>query len=128
MEILIHKSVDEDIKQCCRKKWYLGIDKEFPKVMRLLQAKGFLPGESPFHYLPKEITNKIFLHARICLPGSGTGKSKGPRIIYYINENRTEAKVLYIGGHKDNVYDTPKIVKVLEIRFLSGDFYHWTEA
>lgn len=122
MRVLVHERIDEDIKKCCRKKWYIGLDKELPRVIKLLQIKGFLPGEAPFHYVSDELKGNVF-HAGICLPSSGLGKTKGPRIIYYKNLFQEEIKVLYVGGHKDRVYNTPKIVEVLKSRFLSGDFF-----
>lgn len=121
MKILIHEAVFKDVKKCCRKKWYLGLDKEFPRVVRLLQIKGSLPGEAPFHYLPEELKRNV-LHARICLPDSGISKKSGPRIIYHINRGEGEVKILYVGGHKDRVYNTTRIVDVLTSRFISEDF------
>lgn len=55
MKILTHNAIKKDIKKCCRKKWYLGLDKEYPRIVKLLAFKGELPGESPFYYLPEEL-------------------------------------------------------------------------
>lgn len=67
MKVLIHNGVHEDIKKCSRKKWYIGIRNELPRIIKLLEIKGSMPGESPFHYVPKELESKTY-HAGICLP------------------------------------------------------------
>lgn len=126
MRILVHEAIFKDIKKCCRKKWYPGIDEEFPRVLRLLKIKCSLPGEAPFHHLPEGLHGETF-HAKICLPKVKLGKRTGPRIIYHIKEDKTEVKVLYIGGHKDRIYNTDKIIDVLVLRFISGNFYEWSE-
>jgi len=122
MRVLVHSGISKDIRKCSRKKWYIGIEDEFPRIIRLLQAKGFMPGETPFRYVPKELEGKTF-HAGICLPKCGIGKKKGPRIIYHIDHNEDQVKILYIGGNKDRKYNNShQIVKTLASRFLSGDF------
>jgi len=125
MKVVIHSEVYEDIKKCSRKKWYIGIKNELPGIIKFLQIKGIMPGEAPFHYVPEELKGKTF-HAGINLPKCGAGKKKGPRIIYYRNLNEDLIKILYIGGHKDRIYNNSyQIVDVLESRFLSGDFNPW---
>ena len=123
MRVLIHEEIGKDIKKCSRKKWYIGIENELPGIIKLLQAKGGMPGETPFHYVSIELQGKTF-HASISLPKCGFGKMKGPRIIYHIDKNESIIRILYIGGHKDKVYnDSRLIVRVLNSRFLSGAFY-----
>lgn len=125
MKVLVHNEVRKDIKRCSRKKWYTGVEKELPGIIKLLQAKGAMPGEAPFHYVPKELEGKTF-HAGICLPKCGIGKKKGPRMIYHVDRADALIKILYIGGHKDRIYNNSyQIVDVLSSRFLSGDFTSW---
>ena len=126
MKVLINVKVNRDLKDC-GKKLYRGIEEEFPRVLRLLNVKASLPGESPLCYLPKEINNLIILHARICLPNSGCGKSKGPRIVYFVDQKLQEVKVLYVGGHKDSLYNSHGFVKELYQRFISQDLYEWID-
>lgn len=122
MKVLIHSEVYGDIKKCSRKKWYIGISNELPGIIKLLQVKGAMPGESPFHYVPKELEGKT-CHAGICLPKCGMGKKKGPRIIFHRDYGEGVIKILYIGGHKDKRYnDCYIIVKILASRFLTDDF------
>lgn len=123
MRILVHELVDKDIKNCCRKRWYPGIDKELPRILTLLKVKLSLPGEWPLRHLPEGLCGKTF-HAKIALPKINIGKEHGPRIVYY-KEDETEAKVLYVGGHKDKIYNTNKIVDLLVSRFISDNFYEW---
>lgn len=125
MRVVVHSEICEDIKKCFRKKWYIGIENEFPGIIKLLQVKGIMPGEAPFHYVPEELEGKTF-HAGISLPKCGIGKKKGPRIIYYRNRDEDLIKILYVGGHKDRIYNNSyQIVNVLGSRFLSGDFTLW---
>lgn len=126
MKILVHQLINEDIRKCQKKKWYPGIINEFPRVLRLLSEKGLLPGESPFHHLPQGINSLIFLHAGINLPG--VGKSNGARIVYYVDRSNNEAKILYIGGHRDRVYNTARIVDLLSSRFMSTEFFYWSDT
>ena len=125
MKVLIHNDVRKDIRKCSRKKWYMGIENEISGIIKLLQVNGAMPGETPFHYVPKELERKTF-HAGICLPNCSMGKRKGPRIIYHVNHNEAVIKILYIGGHKDRRYNNShQIVNILASRFLSGDFFSW---
>lgn len=122
MKVLVHNDVHKDIKRCSRKKWYIGIGNELPGIIKLLQMKGAMPGETPFHYVPKELEGKTY-HAGICLPKCNMGKKKGPRIIYHVDHGEEVVKILYIGGHKDKRYnDSYQIVEILASRFLSGSF------
>ena len=126
MKVLINVKVDKDLKNCDRR-LYKGIKKEFPRVLRFLSVKASLPGEGPLHHLPREVNSLIFLHARICLPSSGHGKSKGPRIVYFVDQKSQEIRVLYVGGHKDDQYNSYSITQEIASRFLSGDFYEWVD-
>ncbi|TSC94420.1 MAG: hypothetical protein Athens101410_788 [Parcubacteria group bacterium Athens1014_10] len=75
-KILIHKEIFDDAKLVNKKKWYIGLGNELPRIFSLLICDGELPGESPMHYIKsKELLNKVF-HAGINLPQENTGKRK----------------------------------------------------
>lgn len=126
MKILVNVKVDKDLKDC-DKRLYKGIKKEFPRLLRLLSVKASLPGEGPFHHLPREVNKNIIMHANISLPNSGQGKRKGPRIVYFVDQKCQEIRVLYIGGHKDDLYNSYSIAEEIASRFISSDFYEWSD-
>lgn len=118
----IHRDViGRDLKKCL-KKWYIGLDKEFPRVLKLLIAERSLPGQSPLRGFQNELSGKIF-HARINLPQEAVGKRKGARIVYYLSFD-SDVLILYLGGHKDPIYNTSELVAVVKMRFRdNGDGY-----
>ena len=121
--VLLHLDVFDDLKLCRKKGWYKSLGQEMPRICRLLNQDGRLPGERSVHYIKLvDMQGKIF-HAGINLPNENVGKQKGPRIIYF-RETLFLCKVLYIGGHKDKKYDDSyKQVELIENRFGSGDRY-----
>ena len=64
------------------------------------------------------------LHARIKLPKASFGKSKGPRIVYVVDR---VIKVLYIGGHKDKIYNGQGFTEVIKKRLNDNTSYYSLE-
>lgn len=118
----IHRDVIKlDVDKCIKKHWYLGLDIELRRVIRLLQTDGGLPGQYPMRGFSGDYAGKI-LHARILLPNTNYGKSKGPRIVYFSPENNPERiKVVYVGGHKDRVYETDKFILIVLQRLQDSE-------
>lgn len=95
------------------KKWYLGLDEELPRVLKLLDIDEALPGQLPMRGFSGELAGKIW-RARINLPNEPFGKRKGPRLVYFLNKKlELNIKILYIGGHKDPIYETSDLVKLV---------------
>lgn len=115
----IHNEVlDYDLKKCV-KKWYSGLDEELPRVLRLLYVDKVLPGQLPMRGFSGDLAGKIW-HARINLPNKSFGKRKGARLVYFFSKGpETDIRVLYVGGHKDPIYDTRDLVKVVASRYKS---------
>ena len=111
--MIIHNEVlRSDLKRSV-KKWYLGLDEELPRVLKLLDTDKVLPGQLPMRGFSGKLAGKIW-HARINLPDESFGKRKGPRLVYFLNKKpELNIKILYIGGHKDPIYETSDLVKLV---------------
>ena len=119
--MLIHVDVvRKDIKKCLKKKWYPGLDLEVRRVIKLLSIDGKLPGEYPM----SGFSDSSVLHARIKMPKASFGKSKGPRIVYTRDEVK---KIVYVGGHKDKIYDTQKFKPLIISRLSDADGFYSLE-
>ncbi len=117
----IHNEVlYNDLKKCV-KKWYLGLDEELPRVLKLLWVDKVLPGQLPMKGFSGDLAGKIW-HARINLPNESFGKRKGARLVYFFSKGpEIDIRVLYIGGHKDPVYDTRDLAKIVTRRYKSTE-------
>lgn len=115
----IHNEVlGYDLKKCV-KKWYSGLDEELPRVLKLLYVDKVLPGQLPMRGFSGDLAGKVW-HARINLPNESFGKRKGARLVYFLSKDvETEIKVLYVGGHKDPIYNTRELAKVVTNRYKS---------
>ena len=127
-KILLHSEILNDIKLCRKKKWYVGLGKEMPRVCRLLMQDGKMPGERPVHYIKLPfLQNKVF-HARIILPKENVSKRKGARIIY-AKETFNLFKIIYAGGHKDKRYNNSFLqVKLIKERCLNESYIEYVEG
>ena len=127
-KILIHSRVFEDIRFCCKKKWYKGLGEEMPRICRLLAQDSKISGERPVHYIKLSILQSKTFHAGINLPKEKVGKRKGARVIF-VKENFDLIKIIYVGGHKDRRYDTSVLqVKLIEDRYLTENYIPYTEG
>jgi len=128
IEVLLHSQIFDDIKLCLKKKWYVGLDEEMPRVCRLLMQDRTLPGESPYHHTKNPLLyNKIF-HAGVNLPKQNVCKRLGARIVY-VRENSDSIKVMYLGGHKDKRYDDSNYqVALINQRYPLENYIKYTEA
>lgn len=126
-KLLIHSAVFNDIKTCCKKNWYRTLNKETPRICRLLIQDGKIPGERPVHYIKSlELQNKTF-HAGINLPEENVSKKRGARIVY-VKEGFDLIKILYVGGHKDKRYDDSFIqVELIQERYSINDYIEYSE-
>lgn len=110
-----------DLKKCIKKKWYPGLEKELPRVLKLLDIDKALPGQLPMRGFSGELAGKIW-HARINLPDEGFGKRKGARLAYFLDKNSEKSiAVLYIGGHKDPLYDSRDLSKLISKRYKAAE-------
>lgn len=117
MRILIHPEVLNDIKKC-HKKWYKSLGTELPRICRLLNQEGQLPGQRHVHYIKEALLQHKVFHAGVNLPQERVGKKQGARIIY-VKESVDLIKVIYVGGHKDKRYDDSYMqVELIEERYL----------
>ncbi|MEK7561155.1 MAG: hypothetical protein AAB539_04345 [Patescibacteria group bacterium] len=123
--VLIHVEIFDDLALCA-KRWYPSLGTEMPRISRLLQQDGRLPGEGPYHYVKLQpIQNRTF-HARINLPDENIGKQGGARIIY-AKETLGVVKILYVGGHKDSRYtDSHSMIFLIEQRYSDDKFIEFT--
>lgn len=128
--IRIHdKILGVDIPRSLKKRWYPDLDIELKRILKLLNVDGKLPGQYPM----RGFRDFIIQHARINLPKNNSGKSDGPRIVFYIKDNgdsnlhpcnvsMLNILVLYVGGHKDKKYnDDDKIVNEVVLRLADFD-------
>jgi len=127
MKIQIHIEVFDEIKQCI-KKWYPSLSEEMPRICRLLIQDGKISGESPYHYIKLPILQGRTFHAGINLPQEKVGKRKGARTIY-VKEGFELIKMLYVGGHKDPLYNNShSLVPLLEKRYQANSFIEYTNG
>ncbi len=121
MAMKIHSDViSRDLKKCVKKHWYPGLEVEIKNVVKLLNINHSLPGESTMHGFKGKLAGRTY-HARIALSDFSIGKRKGPRLAYYLPLDRNEeCLVLYVGGHKDGIYDTAQFCDLITSRYLDS--------
>lgn len=125
MRILVHEEINNDLSLCKKKKRYSGIEKELPRIYRLLKIQKKIPGEYPVKDLTPEWNGKV-KHAKISLPKEKCGGSKGGRVVYVFVEDRCQ--ILYVGGHKDKRYDNPyKLSNLITERLEATAYMEWID-
>ena len=111
--MLINNDVlEKDLVRCSRKRIYPGLGIEFKRILKLLNEDNQLPGESPMRGFDGDSSNRIW-HAYINLPHLNLSKREGARIVYYRYNLTAEIKVLYVGGHRDTVYNNERFLTEL---------------